>query len=52
MSDHGPSYDSPGEMPEKGEFTSKEEFLAVYPEYEDLADIYFDEGDDGVTPPA
>lgn len=50
--DTGPTYDSPGFTPEKGDFRTRAEFLEVYPEWEHLADIYFDdEGSDphGVT---
>lgn len=46
---NGPVYDSPGSMPEKDDFETKEAFLAVYPEEEHLAEIYFP---DEVTPPA
>jgi hypothetical protein len=53
MSD-GPVYDSPGALPERDDFATKEEFLAVYPDQTELADIYFpdDEGEDqspGIT---
>jgi len=39
-------------MPEKDDFESREAFLAVYPDQEHLADIYFPVEDEGVTPPA
>lgn len=51
MTTDGPVYDSPGEMPEKDDFESREAFLAVYPDLEHLADIYFPKDED-VTPPA
>lgn len=41
----GPTWDSPGEMPEvDGE--TREEFLAKYPEYEDRLDDLFPESDE------
>lgn len=64
---NGPVYDSPGALPEKDDFESREAFLEVYPDQEHLADIYFedeypfgidadgnevDEDGDPVTPPA
>jgi hypothetical protein len=51
MTDNGPVYDSPGALPEKDDFKTREEFLAVYPDEEHLADIYFP-NEDEVTPPA
>lgn len=50
MSD-GPVYDSPGALPEKDDFETREAFLEVYPDEEHLADIYFPKDED-VTPPA
>lgn len=42
----GPEYDSPGALPERDDFATKEDFLAVYPDADDLADIYFAEEDE------
>lgn len=46
MTTDGPTFDSPGEMPEKGDFATREEFLAVYPDLEHLADVYFEDDED------
>lgn len=47
MSSNGPTWESPGSLPERDEFATKEEFLDVYPEMTELAAIYFPaEGDE------
>ena len=42
---------SVGSPPDPGDYT-REEFLKVYPEYEELAKYYFDEDEDEVSPQA
>jgi len=43
--DDGPEYDSPGAGVEKGDFKTRKAFLAVYPDEEHAADIFFEDED-------
>jgi len=52
MTTNGPEYDSPGFLPEADNLT-REEFLEIYPEQEERANVLFGEPEeDEVTPPA
>jgi hypothetical protein len=44
-------YPSVGSPPDREDYT-REEFLEVYPGYEELAAFYFDEDEPEVSPPA
>ena len=52
MTTHDVEYDSPGATPEPDGEASRKEFLAHNPGEESLAEIYFPEEDDEVTPQA
>lgn len=52
MTTHRVEYDSPGATPEPDGETTREQFLANNPGEESLAEIYFPDEDDEVTPPA
>jgi hypothetical protein len=49
--DEETEYPSVGSPPDPEDYT-REEFLEVYPEYEELAAIYFDDDEPEVSPPA